>query len=405
MVNVAFLITEVRDLSGAGGAERFFYDFYKRNNHDKDRKTNIYFYTDNETNLENVSYKNNNKTNFVRFKSYRNKFFKAKTDKLKYISVISDFIRNLITFFPIYYSLIKHNIQVLHVPLYELKDYRLIWMIDKLTIFKRPKISLSIVDCRIPYRYFSKENSHYYSSYITYHDLFTHIRIDGFFSWYELFKQFAIDHNLIKNKGLIYCVKSRYSIVDIEQCLHKKENIIVFAGRLDDQKDPMFFLKAIHKLVEQKKTENYKFKIFGRGPLQADLENYIKHNNLHKVVTIGFNPKMKDEFIKSKCYVSTQLYENFPSMSMAEAMACQNVIIAKNVGQTQLFVKNEHNGYLCQPDDVNDLVNKLTKFLSLSENEKSVMGNNSLLLMTQVHTYENFRRQFDEYIFELLKQK
>lgn len=402
LLNVAFILTEVRDLSGAGGAERFFYDFYKRNNEDESKKINVYFFTDSEYNLENVSYKKGYNINFVRFKSYRNRFFKAKTDKVKYLNEISDFFRNLITFFSIYFFIIRYKIKVLHFPLYELKDYWLIWMIDKLTLFKRPKLSLSIVDCRIPYRYYSKENSHYYSSYITYDRLFKSIKIDGILSWYELFKQFAMENNLIRKNIFIYCVKSRYSIVDVEACLSKKEKIVVFAGRLDDQKDPMFFLKAVHKLAEQGKTYGYKFKIFGKGPLQHELEKYIVEHKLKDNVTIGFNPKMRNELVKSQCFVSTQLYENFPSMSMAEAMACQNVIIAKNVGQTNLFVRHNYNGYLCHNDDINDLVDKLKAFFSLSDDERASMGNNSLYLMTKVHNYENFRKQFDEYIFTLL---
>ena len=46
--NVAFLMIDVPDLSGGGGAERFFYDFYLRNNSSENHRYNLFFYT-NET--------------------------------------------------------------------------------------------------------------------------------------------------------------------------------------------------------------------------------------------------------------------------------------------------------------------------------------------------------------------
>jgi glycosyltransferase involved in cell wall biosynthesis len=400
--NVAFLLTEVKDLSGAGGAERFFYDFYKRNNQSTSKQINIYFYTDCVSNLEKVSYNASKDDKLIKFKSFRNNFFKSKTDKVKFLNKPADFIRNILTFVPLYLSCLKNNIKVLHLPLYESKDYRLVWLFDKFTLAFRPKISLSIVDCRIPYRYFLKDNVYYYSNFITYGDLFNKVKIDGVLSWYELFKKFAEENNVIKHNKFIYCVKSRYSIVDLVECIHQKEKQIVFAGRLDDQKDPEFFIRAVNEVVKQKKAEGYIFKIYGKGPLQTNLEKYISENNLKDFVSVGFNPQMKEVFVKSQCFVSTQLYENFPSMSMAEAMACENVIIAKNVGQTNLFVKDGYNGFLCEESNIKDLAEKIIRFIELDGEKKNIMGKNSSLLMQNVHNFRNFQEQFEEYISKLL---
>ena len=403
--NVAFLMVDVPDLSGGGGAERFFYDFYLRNNASENHKYNIHFYTNETTNLERVSYLDTG-NNYLRvFKTFSNKFFRRFTDKSLLLKETTQFCREFLTFVPLYFSFLKNKIEVLHVPLYEAKDYYLLWFFDKLAIYKRPKISISIVDCRIPYRYFSKDSLHYYSSEINYGRLFRNIRIDGFLSWYKLFKEFVEQEKIVKRNNFIYCIRSRYSIIDVVDCWEQKKNWIVFAGRLDDQKDPEFFLQAVNEVIKAGRAKDFVFKIFGKGPLKEKLETYIIENNLQVFVKVDFHSKMREIFIQSKCFVSTQLFENFPSMSMAEAMACQNAVIAKNVGQSELFVKEGVNGFLINEKNTADLAAKLMEYIDLPETEKKKLGLGSSTLLSEVHTFENFRDQFNEYVDNLLLQR
>jgi glycosyltransferase involved in cell wall biosynthesis len=403
VIGVAFLMTEVPDLSGGGGAERFFYDFFKRNNL-SDGKIKIHFFTDNASPLEKTCYLTNTDPNLHVFKLYRNKFLKRVTEKIAFLRPVSNFVRELITFIPLYLTFKKKNIKMLHIPLYEYKDYRLIWFFDKFAFLGRQKISLNIVDCRIPYNYYSEKHVDYYSSKINYGRLFENIRLDGIITWYELFREFVTKNKVIRDYGFIYSVRSRYSIVDVKSSFDKKEDLMIFSGRLDDQKDPMFFLKAIAKVVREKKEGNFRFKFCGKGPLEKDLNDFIHRNNLQDKVEIGFHSKMKEVVERSKCYVSTQLFENFPSMGMAEAMACGNAVIAKNVGQTSLFVKDNANGFLVSENDTNDLAEKLANYIALPEEKKQDLGKESIRLIEEVHNFMNFRDQFEEYTQKVLEQ-
>lgn len=400
--NIAFLMIDVQDLSGAGGAERFFFDFLNRNNSDDNRMFNIYLLTNNSTNLSNVSYNAINPNYLHVFELYRNKWLKGVTDKLGIVGNLFSFLREMITFIPLYRFCYKRKIEVLHIPLYEKKDYFLIYLFDKFSFLKRPKISFSIVDCRIPYRYFSNDSAHYYSSHLSYEKAFNTIRIDGVLSWYKLFEEFNKTHSLIKSDPKVYSVTSRYSIIDEMDCWDSKKNVIVFAGRLDDQKDPEFFVKAVEKVIRNGKDANYQFFIYGKGPLKDRIQKYINENGLAEKIKMDYNPKMKAVFLTSKAFVSTQLYENFPSMSMAEAMACENVIIAKNVGQTDYFVKNNENGFLVDENNLDDLAEKISEFISLDEQQKRVMGKYSASLLRNVHNFKNFQAQFNNYVLSLL---
>ena len=99
-------------------------------------------------------------------------------------------------------------------------------------------------------------------------------------------------------------------------------------------------------------------------------------------------------FENSKCFVSTQNFENFPSLSMNEAMAAGNVIISRNVGQTKLFVKDGVNGILLKSDNPTGLAKAIKWFIN-NPSKHSDMAYESVKLTTQVHNFENFKSQMN----------
>jgi len=105
---------------------------------------------------------------------------------------------------------------------------------------------------------------------------------------------------------------------------------------------------------------------------------------------------MSEVFAESKCFVSPQDFENFPSMAMAEAMINKNAIIARNVGQTSLFVKDGINGLLIHPDSEEGLCTALEDYIINNDKYRS-FGEESLKLMQTIHTPENFIVQIDDF--------
>ena len=83
-------------------------------------------------------------------------------------------------------------------------------------------------------------------------------------------------------------------------------------------------------------------------------------------------------------------------MSMAEAMASGNVIVSRNVGQTNLFVREQYNGYLAKEDTVAGIADALTKALTAGD-KLDEMASNSVKMMTEVHTVPAFIEQLDEF--------
>ncbi len=77
-------------------------------------------------------------------------------------------------------------------------------------------------------------------------------------------------------------------------------------------------------------------------------------------------------------------------------MAAGNAIIARNVGQTHFFVKNNKNGFLLDRDIPEDLADKLENYISNEELHDS-FARESIRLIKEVHTSRNFIDQIDNF--------
>ena len=375
MPNIAIFIPGVGGLSGGGGAERFFLDFFQKYQL-QCTANKLYFITDTGSikNFRSLNEFSFNKR-LLTYRLHHNRF----KEKLEFLEILK--------------ILIQHGIDIIQIPLYNIHLYNLIKRIDSLPKIFRPKIVLNITDSRIPYYYF--EGVKYGLNYKkTYEPVFNNIKVDGVISWYKLFEKFVQENNLIKSNPSIFCINSRYSGKLINP-RKKKENLIVYAARFVHVKRPLFFIEAINILNTQKfNFRNWKFKMYGKGDLDKKVSEAIVNYDLQELIEVDSNSEMVPVFEESKCFVSTQDFENFPSLSMNEAMAAGNVIIARDVGQTNLFVKDSLNGILLKSDNPTGLAKAIKWFIN-NPSKHSDMAYESVKLTTQVHNFENFKLQMN----------
>ena len=81
---------------------------------------------------------------------------------------------------------------------------------------------------------------------------------------------------------------------------------------------------------------------------------------------------------------------------MNEAMAAGNAIISRNVGQTNLFVKHLVNGVLTDSDTAEGLASAIEYYISNPQLHEA-MQNESIRLTEEVHTFENFKSQIENF--------
>jgi glycosyltransferase involved in cell wall biosynthesis len=363
-----------------GGAERFFADFYDIYNSQAIKQNDVFFITNKESfsvfteKLQKLHHKNN----IILIPNFNNRFKKVLESIVFLLKIVCN------------------RIDIIHIGSYGRHYFHLLDSVKFLPRFLKPKVVINIVDCEIPYILSDSNNSKYNAYQAKYRPLFRDIKIDAIYSWYKLFGEFAKSTNLINSKPYIECVATRFSDTKRFVSSVEKKNEIVFAARLTQQKRPLFFLQAIHILKETylHQIDGWKFLIYGKGPLENEVNEFITENNLQNLVSCHSNSDLSKVFSETKCFVSTQDYENFPSLSMCEAMAAGNAVIARNVGQTDYFVKHQTNGYVLDEDSPNGLSNAIKKYISNPQLHLS-MQKESIRLTKEVHTANNFIRDID----------
>jgi glycosyltransferase involved in cell wall biosynthesis len=170
---------------------------------------------------------------------------------------------------------------------------------------------------------------------------------------------------------------------------------IAFAGRLEKDKNPLLFLEAA--ILLSKKYPEMIFHIMGEGRLASEVKEKVSQSKLKNILFHGFNPKPIELLANSSILVSIQSSNNYPSQSVLEAMACGNVIIASDVGDTRLFI-NKSNGILINLE-LTALINAI-ELLYLDRNLCKLMQNNAYQYVRKNHTVE----KMSEYYIDLFNK-
>ena len=204
---------------------------------------------------------------------------------------------------------------------------------------------------------------------------------------------------MIRDKKNYSVSPSSFINLDKFYPVEPKEDWIVFMSRMVAHKNPLLFLNSI-KMANSVYPNllSKKFYLFGDGPLVPDIKQYIKNNNLANVIFRGEIPNVVSFISKSKVFISIQDGNNYPSQSLLEAMACQNAIIASDVGETRRLV-SENEGILV-PLNAEKIAEALI-YLFENPAECDQLGINARKKVIEEHSIEKFAK----YFFSIMKNE
>lgn len=144
---------------------------------------------------------------------------------------------------------------------------------------------------------------------------------------------------------------------------------IVNIGRLTDQKDQITLLKCLNLL--NKKKLKYKCCIIGDGDKKEYLQNYIKLNNLEKLVKLTGYKKDAENYLNSaNLFVLTSKFEGLPNV-LLEAQSNNIPIISSDcpTGPKEILLRGKL-GDLFKVGDYRKLYYLILKF---SKNKKILL--------------------------------
>jgi len=256
----------------------------------------------------------------------------------------------------------------------------------------RPAITLSVIDCTLAPNLEAPAVADLYErQVVSAHRMFARwTRLDGIFTWYQAFAEVARRIGMFSRSTTI--VPAKYCFTDPArfQPARARDRVIVFAGRLSSQKRPLLFVDAIARLVakEPSLVEGWRVEMYGKGPLEDEVRRRVAAHNLGPVLRLTHAADLSGVFARSRLFVSTQAIDNFTSLAMLEAMAAGNAVIAEDVGQTREFVRDRENGLLVKDATPDGFAAAIAQYLrNSSDHERMSAASRSIAV--DVHTIEH----------------
>ena len=190
--------------------------------------------------------------------------------------------------------------------------------------------------------------------------------------------------------------------VDAEY-FHTNENLkeesdtirILTVARISQQKNVVNYIRAIKNVVDT----GLKIRVDWYG--EATDEKYYKAccgeiNSVNLTGIFKFHHStrnVRDAYWSADVFCLPSLYEGFPNV-VCEAMACGLPIACSQVCDNERIVEDGENAVLFEPDNVEDMTQKLISILQLSEEDRRKMGRKSRAIIESKFSPDTFINQY-----------
>jgi len=137
--------------------------------------------------------------------------------------------------------------------------------------------------------------------------------------------------------------------------------VVVTAGRLAPQKQPLVFLEAARRLGSR--HPRARFVLIGDGPLGEECRAFIgKGGPADRIYLAGFRPDVPQLLTGADIFVLLSAFEGLP-LTVIEAMLAGLPVVAYAVGGLAELVADGATGYLVAPGDLDGAVAKIAALL------------------------------------------
>ena len=152
----------------------------------------------------------------------------------------------------------------------------------------------------------------------------------------------------------------------------------LYVGSFIRRKHPLVVLKAIHKYII---FESFNLTYVGEGIEYASLKRYVTSYNLEKSVSFLFKKsrlEISNIMKNHQCFIMISSNESF-GLVYIEAMAAGCITVAsRNEGMDGIIVDGV-NGFLCESNNENELIEILRRINTLSLHDKIKISQNAVL--------------------------
>ena len=179
--------------------------------------------------------------------------------------------------------------------------------------------------------------------------------------------------------------------------------IIGTIGRLEVAKGHKYLFEALKKVTEQRKECHLKLLVIGEGEEKENLIKYVKKLGLEdKVIFTGYRKDIEELMAIMDILVLSSLREGLPRV-LVQAAAVGVPSVAFNVDGVPEIIKDGYNGFLVNPKDVNQLADKIIKYIDNRELIE-LHGKNGRNFVNGKWSIEDMVNKVDE-VYQILIQE
>lgn len=178
---------------------------------------------------------------------------------------------------------------------------------------------------------------------------------------------------------------------------------IVTVARYAQQKNVLTYLKAVRMAKDMGLKVHFDW--YGdkknNAAYFAEIDKEYKLLNIFDYLTFHEpNQKIEEEYRKADFFCLPSLFEGYPNV-IVEAMSCGLPIICSNVYENPYIVEEGVNGFLFDPENVDDIVTAIKKLTALTPEKRLEMGKRNRQLCLERNTEEAFLKLYVELIERL----
>ncbi len=195
------------------------------------------------------------------------------------------------------------------------------------------------------------------------------------------------------------------SLFEIANEVSKKQNFILYVGRLTKEKGIKCLIKAF-KILDDRNIKDIKLIIVGEGPKRKKLEKFTNELCISKkVIFLGpvEHSKLKVIYQNSLVLILPSIVKENFGLVILEAMSQGTPVITTNIGGQKELIIDGYNGLLFTPGDYEDLSKKIG--MILTDYEYGIMLSKNSINFSKNFSKEKHINEIEKLFKKIIKNK
>ncbi|MCR4826969.1 MAG: glycosyltransferase family 4 protein [Bacteroidales bacterium] len=160
----------------------------------------------------------------------------------------------------------------------------------------------------------------------------------------------------------------------------------IFVGRYNEAKNIPNFIRSVAEVAQTGRKFHVDF--FGRD-IAEHCDALVEELGITEFVRFcSQSNTIEEEYRKHNLMIIPSLWEGFPNV-LCEAMCCGLPALGSRVSDIPYIMQDGKNGFIFNPTDVDDMAEKMNKYLDLNAKEKQEMAEYSIRL-----SQDNFKKTY-----------